>query len=196
MFERFRPDLWSLADEELMAAVSRREPRAMDVLFRRHGGPAFSLAFRMCGRRGMAEEVVQEAFLALWRHAARYDPGRGSVRSWVLRIVRNRAIDAFRREAAVCGRDIVDEQAASRVPANFRTDAEVERQEDSRRVRAALEGLPTDQRQVIELAYFGGFTHSEIAAMLDLPPGTVKGRMRLGLAKLRVALDDDAGVVP
>jgi RNA polymerase sigma-70 factor (ECF subfamily) len=188
-------ELSELADEELMALVHGGEPRAFDVIFDRHAGAAFSLAYRMCGRRAMAEDVVQEAFLSLWRSGARYDRGRGSVRSWVLSVVHNRAIDAFRSETVKTSRNVPDEGIAERLEAAERTEREVERRDDQRVVRGALDELPADQRQVIELAYFGGFTHSQIAEMLSLPAGTVKGRMRLGLAKLRTALSDPAGVV-
>jgi RNA polymerase sigma-70 factor (ECF subfamily) len=106
-----------------------------------------------------------------------------------------RAIDAFRREAAKQAHDVNDERLFAELLSSERTDSQVERRDDARRVRGALLDLPGDQRRVIELAYFGGFTHTEIARMLDLPAGTVKGRMRLGLAKLRVALSA-AGFVP
>jgi RNA polymerase sigma-70 factor (ECF subfamily) len=195
VFRPFNSDLRSLADEDLMALVGDREPRALEVIFDRHGGPAFSLAYRMCGRRALAEEIVQDAFLSLWRAGGRYERSRGSVRSWVLSVVHNRAIDAFRHQTVTSGRDVADDEAASRLPSAERTDAEVERRDDARQVRVALDGLPSEQRQVIELAYFGGFTHAEIAQMLELPSGTVKGRMRLGLTKMRIALGDSAGVV-
>jgi RNA polymerase sigma-70 factor, ECF subfamily len=190
VFRVFRADLLSLADEDLMALLHDGEPRALEVIFDRHGDRAYSLAYRMCGQRTVAEDVVQEAFLSLWRSGTRYDASRGSVRAWILTAVRNRAIDAFRRESVTTGRDVADEEATARLAADERTEAEVERREDARRIRAALEELPREQRQVIELAYFGGFSHSEIAGMLGLPAGTVKGRMRLGLTKMRVALGD------
>ena len=177
-----------------MALVRGGEPRAFEVIFDRHSGAAFSLAYRMCGRRAMAEDVVQEAFLSLWRSGARYDRRRGSVRNWVLGVVHNRAIDAFRRGVVREGRNVSDEGLAERVPADERTEVEVARREEARHVRGALEGLPADQRQVVELAYFGGFSHTQIAEMLDLPAGTVKGRMRLGITKMRMALDERSGV--
>jgi RNA polymerase sigma-70 factor, ECF subfamily len=193
---RSRPsDLRVLADEDLMQLVHDGEIRAFEAIFDRHAGVAFSLAYRMCGRRPMAEDIVQEAFLSLWRSGARYDRARGSVPSWILSTVHNRAIDAFRREAVKDRRDVADEGLAERLAAPERTDTEVERRDDARQVRLALGELPADQRQVIELAYFGGFTHSQIAEMLGLPAGTVKGRMRLGLTKMRVALADTAEVV-
>jgi RNA polymerase sigma-70 factor (ECF subfamily) len=188
-------DIRVLADEDLMQLVRAGEPRAFEVVFDRHSGAAFSLAYRMCGRRAMAEDVVQEAFVSLWRSGARYDAARGSVRTWVLSVVRNRAIDAFRREGAKSSRDVGERGMAERMPAPELTDTEVERRDDARQVREALVELPPDQRQVIELAYFGGFTHSQIADMLELPSGTVKGRMRLGLTKMRLALGDAPEVV-
>ena len=180
--------LSGLADEELMQLVRRGEARAFEVLYDRHAGVAFSLAYRMVGTRAVAEDVVQEAFLAFWRANARYDRARGSVRTWILGIVHYRAIDALRRATVHDRRRVSDEGLEERLPSAERTDAEVARRDDSREVRSALDALPPDQLRVIELAYFGGFSHSEIAAMLDAPIGTVKGRMRLGLAKMREAL--------
>ena len=192
---RFRStDFRSLADEELMELVRGGEVHAFEVIFDRHSTAAFSLAYRMCGRRSLAEDIVQDAFLSLWRSSSSYEPGRGSVRSWVLSVVHNRAIDAFRRQGPRDGRNVADEGVAERLPAPDATDVEVERRDDARQVRSALEELPPDQRQVIELAYFGGFTHAQIAEMLDLPPGTVKGRMRLGLTKMRYVLGESARV--
>jgi RNA polymerase sigma-70 factor (ECF subfamily) len=178
-----------------MQLVREGETRAFEVIFDRHSGAAFSLAYRMCGRQAMAEDVVQDAFVSLWRSGARYDATRGSVRTWVLSVVRNRAIDAFRREEAKGSRDVSAEGVAERMPAPELTDTEVERRDEARQIRKALGELPPDQRQVIELAYFGGFTHSQIASMLALPSGTVKGRMRLGLTKMRLVLGDAPEVV-
>lgn len=188
-----RRELISLADEDLMELVGQGEARAFEVIFDRHSGPAFSLAYRMCGRRAMAEDVVQEAFLSLWRSGARYDRRRGSVRNWVLGVVHNRAIDAFRRGVVRESRNVSDEGLAEQLPARERTETEVARRDEASHVRGVLGELPAEQRQVIELAYFGGFTHTEIADMLALPAGTVKGRMRLGLTKMRIALGDPAG---
>lgn len=178
-----------------MASVADGDARAFEVIFDRHGDAAFSLAYRMCGRRAMAEDVVQEAFMSLWRSGSRYSPARGSVRSWVLSVVHHRAIDAFRREGVRTSRNVSDEGIAERLPASDSTDVEVERREDAQQVRSALQELPAEQRQVIELAYFGGFTHTQIATMLKLPAGTVKGRMRLGLTKMRISLADPAGAM-
>ena len=181
-------DLRDLADEDLMHLVSGSDARAFEVLYERHAGVAFSLAYRMVGRRSAAEDVVQEAFLNLWRSGARYERSRGSVRTWLLGIVHHRAIDALRRATVHDKRRTGDEDIAERLEAPERTDVEVARREEAHTVRAAMDTLPAEQSQVIELAYFGGFTHSEIAEMLDAPIGTVKGRMRLGLEKLRTAL--------
>lgn len=188
-------DISVLADEELMQLVRAGDAHAFEIVFDRHSGAAFSLAYRMCGRQAMAEDIVQEAFVSLWRSGARYDATRGSVRTWVLSVVRNRTIDAFRRESAKGSRDVSEEGIAERMAAPELTDAEVERRDEARQVRKALVELPPDQRQVIELAYFGGFTHSQIADMLELPSGTVKGRMRLGLTKMRLALGDSPEVM-
>ena len=179
-----------------MQLVDDGDAHAFEVIFDRHAGPAFALAYRMCGRRALAEEIVQEAFVSLWRSSARYDRSRGSVRSWVLRVVHNRAVDTFRRELSTASHDVSGDWIAVALPARERTEDEVERRSDARLVRSALAGLPPDQRQVVELAYFGGFSHAQIADALGLPAGTVKGRMRLALSKLRIALGEPAGVVP
>jgi RNA polymerase sigma-70 factor (ECF subfamily) len=171
-----------------MHLVRGGEAQAFEVVYERHCGAAFSLAYRMCGRRAIAEDVVQEAFLSMWRSGARYDRTRGSVRTWVLGIVHNRAIDALRRGTVHDKRRASDEGIEERFEAPDRTDLEVARRDEAREIRSALEELPSEQSRVIELAYFGGFTHTEIASMLDTPVGTVKGRMRLGLAKMRAQL--------
>jgi RNA polymerase sigma-70 factor (ECF subfamily) len=171
-----------------MEMVREGHALAFEIVFDRHAGPAFSLAYRMCGRRARAEDVVQEAFLSIWRSGSRYDRTRGSVRSWILSTVHNRAVDAIRREVGKEARYVADESVAERAPSAERVEDEVERRDDAHRVRRALSDLPSDQRRVIELAYFGGFSHTEIADMLKLPAGTVKGRMRLGLSKLRLSL--------
>jgi RNA polymerase sigma-70 factor (ECF subfamily) len=181
-------DLRSLADEDLMQLVRRGHAPAFEVIYERHSQAAFSLAYRMAGSRGVAEDVVQDAFLNIWRSGARYERTRGSVRTWVLGIVHHRAIDALRRSFVHERRRASDEGIDERLETGERTDVEAARHEEAHTVRAALGHLPSEQSQVIELAYFGGFTHTEIATMLDTPVGTVKGRMRLGLAKMRHAL--------
>jgi RNA polymerase sigma-70 factor (ECF subfamily) len=177
--------LHELADEDLMQLVRKGRPDAFECVYERHSSAAFSLAYRMTQNRNQAEDVVQDAFLSLWRSNARYDRNRGSVRTWVLGIVHNRAIDSLRRSVVHDRRRAGDEGLEERFAAPERTDAEVARRDEAREVRAAIKTLPTEQSRVIELAYFGGFTHSEIATMLETPIGTVKGRMRLGLGKMR-----------
>ena len=183
-------DLRSLADEDVMQLVRRGDARAFEVIYERHSPAAFSLAYRMMGTRAGAEDVTQEAFLSMWRSNARYDRTRGSVRTWVLGIVHHRAIDALRRATVHDRRRAGDEGIEERFEARERTDVEAARLEEAGAVRGALSSLPSDQVQVIELAYFGGFTHTEIAEMLDAPVGTIKGRMRLGLKKMRAQLGE------
>jgi RNA polymerase sigma-70 factor, ECF subfamily len=178
-------DIRNLADEEVMQLVGEGDARAFELVYDRHGGAAFSLAYRMVGQRAVAEEIVQEAFLSIWRSRMRYDATRGSVRTWVLGIVHNRGIDALRRGAVHDRRRESMEGVEDRHEAPERTDVEAARRDEARSVRNALDALPADQRRTIELAYFGGFSHSQIAELLGEPVGTVKGRMRLGLDKLR-----------
>ncbi|MGN6202330.1 MAG: RNA polymerase sigma factor [Solirubrobacterales bacterium] len=175
-----------LADEELMPLVGRKDPEAFEVLYDRHGGAANTHAYRIVGDRAAAEEVTQEAFISVWRSGARFDAARGSVRSWLLSVVRNRAIDFLRSKAGKAPKlDFDDESALEQRPAAERTEEEALRRETATEVRGAIGNLPGEQAKVIELAYFGGFSHSEIAEILSLPMGTVKGRMRLGLEKIR-----------
>jgi RNA polymerase sigma-70 factor (ECF subfamily) len=184
-------DIRHLADEEVMQLVQQGDPRAFELLYDRHGGAAFSLAYRMTGNRTSAEDVAQEAFLSIWRSRLRYQPERGSVRTWVLGIVHNRAIDGLRRSMVHDRRRSGAEGIEERHEAPERTEVEVARREEARHVQGALDTLPEDQRRTIELAYFGGFSQSQIADMLDTPIGTVKGRMRLGLEKLRQQLSGE-----
>jgi len=177
-----------LADEELMQLVRRGDASAFELVYERHATVSFSLAHRMTGNRTQAEDVVQEAFLSIWRSGARYDRARGSVRTWVLGIVHHRAIDALRRSQVHEKRRASDEGLEEKLETGERTDTQAARHEEAGVLRGALEGLPDEQSRVIELAYFGGFTHTEIAQMLETPVGTVKGRMRLGLEKLRHTL--------
>src|ERR671921_1002022 len=188
--------LSALADEDLMQLVRRGDTSAFEVVYERHATAAFSLAYRMTGTRNVAEDVVQEAFLSLWRSGARYDRTRGSVRTWVLGIVHNRAIDALRRSVVHDRRRASDEGIEERLESRDRTDVEVARLDEAQEIRRALLTLPPEQCHVIELAYFGGFTHTEIASMLETPVGTVKGRMRLGLEKMRAQLGGLREVMP
>lgn len=183
-------DLSLLADEDLMQLMRQGDARAFELVYERHATAAFSLAYRMTGLRAAAEDVVQEAFLSLWRSGARYDHTRGSVRTWVLGIVHHRAIDSLRRNLRHDRHRASDEGLEERFEAPDRTDVTAARREEAAEVRSALAELPAEQSKVIELAYFGGFSHSEIASMLETPVGTVKGRIRLGLEKLRGRLGD------
>jgi RNA polymerase sigma-70 factor (ECF subfamily) len=175
-----------LADEELMPLIGQKDAAAFEVFYDRHGGIAYSLAYRIVGERAAAEDVTQEAFVSIWRNGGRYDRARGSVRSWTLGIVRNRAIDLLRtRSGRTPKLGFDDEAALEQRPSDEFTDEQALRHETAQEVRGALGELPGEQSKVIELAYFGGFSQSEIAEMLSLPLGTVKGRMRLGLEKIR-----------
>jgi len=175
-----------------MQLVRRGQAAAFDVIYERHSSAAFSLAYRIVGSRNGAEDVSQEAFLNMWRSGARYEHSKGSVRTWLLGIVHHRAIDFLRRATVHSKRRASDEGMEERFEADERTDVEVARRDEAKTVRTAMDTLPSEQRQVIELAYFGGFTHTEIAEMLETPVGTIKGRMRLGLKKMRDSLSGGA----
>lgn len=177
-----------LADEELMELVCRNDAAAFEIVLERHVDAAFSLAYRIIGRRAQAEDVVQEALLSVWRGGTRYERSRGSVRNWILGITHHRAVDALRRDGVRTSKDVGDEDLQERLEAPERTDVEVVRRDEANELQTVLGHLPAEQVQVIELAYFGGFTQTEIATMLDIPVGTVKGRMRLGLEKMRTRL--------
>jgi RNA polymerase sigma-70 factor (ECF subfamily) len=183
-----RPDLQALADEELMRLMNGGHAAAFEVIHERHEAAAFSLAYRVSGNRATAEEAVQDAFMNLWRSGARYDPARGSVRTWLLGIVQRRAIDALRRSGKHASRRASDEGLDGWLAAKERTDEQAEARADAATVRTALDSLPADQRRAVELTYYGGCSQSEIAALTAVPLGTVKGRMRLALKKLRAEL--------
>ena len=175
-----------------MELVAGGDARAFEAVYDRHGAAAFSVAYRIVGDRVAAEDVVQEAFLSIWRSSVRYQRERGSVRTWVLGIVHHRGIDGLRRNDVHQRRRASAEGIEEWKEAPGRTDAQAIQQDEARSVREALSALPEQQGRVIQLAYFGGFTHTQIAEMLDVPVGTVKGRMRLGLEKLRTALAGEA----
>jgi RNA polymerase sigma-70 factor (ECF subfamily) len=181
---------WSrLSDEALMGLAAADEPYAFALLYRRNIRAAVALATQMCSRSVIAEEVVQEAFFSAWRSRRHFDPRRGSLKAWLLGIVRNRAIDVLRQSVAHELLDTSDRPAEDLLEARECTDSEVSQRERARELLSAIDGLPPEQSRVIALAYYGGYTHVEIAAMLNTPIGTVKGRMRLGLSKM-------AGSVP
>jgi RNA polymerase sigma-70 factor (ECF subfamily) len=179
--------LSGLADEELMPLVAEKQIEAFEIFYDRHAGAVYSLAHRIVGDRRLAEDVTQEAFLSIWRSESGYDAARGSVRTWTLGIVRNRAIDAIRRNNRgrvppldLSGGELVEGKAS-----DADTAQEAIGRDTARRLRGAVRQLPADQARVIELAYFGGFSQDEIARMLEVPLGTVKGRTRLALEKIR-----------
>src|SRR4051812_10482845 len=181
--------LQALADEDLMQLVRRGDTSAFEVVYDRHATAAFSLAYRMTGTRNVAEDVVQAAFLSLWRSGARYARTRGSVRTWVRGIVHNRAIDALRRSMVHDRRRASDEGIEERLESGDRTDVEAARRDEAREVRSALATLPPEQSRVIELAYFGGFRPQEVAPLPDTPIRPREGRRRLGLQKMRGELN-------
>lgn len=185
-----RKKLDRLADEDLIERVAGGDTRAFEVLFDRHSRPAYSLAFRITGDATSANDVVQESFLSLWRTSGSYRPERGSLRAWLLSVVHNRAVDQVRRALVHDRRRAPFEGVEERREAPGRTDAEAIRRGEAESVRAVLGALPADQLRVLELAYYGGFTQSEIAEMLEMPIGTVKSRMRLGLEKMRDGLEE------
>jgi RNA polymerase sigma-70 factor (ECF subfamily) len=173
-----------------MRLVQRGDARAFEAVYDRHGSSAFSLAYRIAGNRSQAEDIVQEAFLSVWRSSVRYQPDRGNLRSWLLSVVHNRAIDSIRRSVVHNRHQTDSEGIEERKAAPELTDVEAIRRDEAKTVRAAMDELPADQLKVVELAYFGGFTHSQIAEMLSMPLGTVKGRMRLALDKMRDGLGE------
>jgi RNA polymerase sigma-70 factor (ECF subfamily) len=175
-----------LADEDLMPLIAERDPEAFEVFYDRHGGAAYSLAYRIVGEASAAEDVTQEAFISIWRSGGRYDRTRGGVRAWTLGIVRNRAIDALRRTAGKAPKlTFDDEMILEQRPSGDLTDDEAIRRDEARELRGVLRELPAEQSKVVQLAYFAGFSHSEIAEVLGMPLGTVKGRMRLAMEKIR-----------
>jgi RNA polymerase sigma-70 factor (ECF subfamily) len=173
-----------LADEDLMSFLPHGDREALGTLYDRHSKTADSLAYQMLGDRPAAEDLVQEAFLQVWRAAGGYRVERGSMRTWILSIVRYRGIDHLRSSAS---RRRMQDRAEAVAPTSQPSEAfdQSWRNSQSEQVREALRGLPLGQYKVLELAYFSGYTHIEIAELLELPLGTVKGRMRSGLKKLR-----------
>jgi RNA polymerase sigma-70 factor (ECF subfamily) len=180
-------ELAHLSDEALVALAARSEQSALAELYDRFGRPAYGLALRILRDESLAEDAVQEAFLTLWRTAARFVPERGKASTWILTLVHRRAVDIVRREERRRAdaleqapepesREAVDEEAWLRL--------------QRERVQDALRKLPDQQREAIELAYYGGFTQSELAERLGQPLGTIKSRMFGGLARLRELLGD------
>lgn len=183
-------DLSEARDRDLVRRVRERDEEAFRGLFRRYSPVALALARRVVRQSFLAEEIVQEAFLAVWRTPEGYDQQRGSVKAWLMGMVHHRAVDTVRREEAHRRR------AEGAIPEAFDREEDPAEQvveeiglpEERKVVRSALEQLPPEQRQVIELMYFGGLSQSRIAERLSLPLGTVKSRTLLGMRRLRAAL--------
>jgi RNA polymerase sigma-70 factor (ECF subfamily) len=176
----------------MRAIAEQRDPDAMSRLYDSYAGLAYGVTLRIVNDPGAAEDIVQEAFFSIWRNAGSYRSEKGSVRGWLLSMVHNRAIDRLRRLRAKQRLDTEIDPASDSMQ---RPDvwAEVEAGLDRQRIGRALGALPDEQRKTIELAYFGGYSHTEIATLLRIPVGTVKGRLRLGMEKLRAALAEPSG---
>jgi RNA polymerase sigma-70 factor, ECF subfamily len=187
MAERGRQYL-ILADEDLISLVEAADAEAFATLYDRHSRAAFSLAYRMMGERQASEDLTQDAFLKVWRGASSYRADRGSVRTWILSIVHNRGIDQIRSQAS---RRRTQDKVEASAPRSQPSEAFAEAWRNSQRdqVREALNTLPSEQLKILELAYFSGYTHVEISDLLGLPLGTVKGRMRSGVKKIRDYFD-------
>ena len=179
-------DLAHLSDEALVALVARADDGALAELYDRFGHVAYGLALRVVRDPALAEDAVQEAFLAVWRSAARFVPERAKASTWILTVVHRRAVDIVRREEP---RRTEPLEAAPQPSANL-TEDEAWLRLQRTRVQEALRKLPDQQREALELAYFGGFTQSELADRLGEPLGTIKSRMFTGLARLRELLAD------
>jgi RNA polymerase sigma-70 factor (ECF subfamily) len=173
-----------LPDEDLISFVGQGDAEAFTTLYDRHSHAAFSLAYRVMGERQAAEDLAQDAFLKLWRSATSYRRERGSVRTWLLSIVRNRSIDQLRAQAS---RRRTQDRIEASAPRSQPCEAFAETWRNSQRdqVRDALNTLSLPQLKVLELTYFSGYTHVQVSELLDVPLGTMKGRMRLGLKKMR-----------
>ena len=173
-------------DEELLAAIARGDERALAELYDRFGRIAYGLALRVVRDPALAQDAVQDAFLAAWRTAAAFDARRGTAQTWLLTLVHRRAVDIVRREDRRRGEQLEDAPIAS----GTSTDEEASVREQRRAVQAALAQLPADQREALELSYYGGLTQSELAERLGIPLGTVKSRVFAGLARLRDLLGE------
>ncbi|MGI8540704.1 MAG: RNA polymerase sigma factor [Rubrobacteraceae bacterium] len=185
----------TLADEDLISMVGGEDPDAFAALYDRHSRAAFSLGYRIMGQRQTAEDLVQEVFLKVWRSANSYRAGRGSVRTWILSIVHHRGIDQLRATASrQRTKDRFEASAEKSQPSE--AFAETWRNSQRDQVQEALKTLPEEQLKILELAYFSGYTHVEISKLMNLPLGTVKGRMRLGLKKMRDYFDSRDVAVP
>jgi len=171
-------------DEQLMERVARGSADALAELYNRYAGPANRVAWAVCRETGRAEDAVQEAFISIWRNPATYRPQKGLVSTWLLTVVRYRAYEVASRNGNHASRRACEDGlVARRAPGDVAEQAVT--RADAGRLHTLLARLPAPQREVIALAFYGELSHTEIASLLDLPTGTVKGRMRLGLQKLR-----------
>lgn len=173
-----------LADTDLVAQLAAGSQEALAELYDRYGRLAYSVALRVLGDPGRAEDAVQEAFLKIWNHASSFDARRGSLRTWLLTSVRNRSIDYLRGRGAHERQELELQPALAEVAPRSDPWREVSLSLERSAVREAMSNLPAEQRQAVELAYFAGYSHREIADMTRVPLSTVKGRMRLALEKL------------
>jgi RNA polymerase sigma-70 factor (ECF subfamily) len=183
-----REDLTAASDAALVVAIGRWRQDALAEAYRRHAGSVFALASRVLVDRALAEEVVQEVFLRLWDLPDRFDPDRGSLRSFLLAQCHGRSVDIVRSERSRRRRE--ERDLRQQAEAGYDLEHEVADLALAEQVRGALDGLPAEERRAIELAYFGGHTYREVAAMLGEPEGTVKSRIRSGLRRLRPGLAD------
>jgi RNA polymerase sigma factor (sigma-70 family) len=179
-----------LRDGQLVELVANKDAGALEALYDRYGRAAYSLARRILTEETLAQDVVQEVFLSLWRNAGRFDAGRGTVATYLLSMTHHRAVDVVRREEKLRRWRTSDEGLELEADPRTRVEDEVEASERRAEVRAALKELPDAQREAVALAYFGGYTQREVAALVGVPLGTVKTRMAAGMRKLREALRD------
>jgi RNA polymerase sigma factor (sigma-70 family) len=183
------------SDADLVRRIGEADGAALSQLYQRFGRPCYSLARRICADEGLAEDVVQEVFLTLWRDPSRFDPSRGGFATWLLTLIHHKAVDAVRRESTIRRRMVAAPEAGedwSPTPVPGADQAAMARVEAGQ-VRAALHRLPLEQRQVLALAYFGGHTQREIAVLTGVPLGTVKSRMFTAVQRLRSLLADQLG---
>jgi RNA polymerase sigma factor (sigma-70 family) len=179
-----------LGDGRLVELVAQRDAGALEALYERYGRAAYSLARRILTEDALAQDVVQEVFLSLWRDAGRFDAGRGTVATYLLSMTHHRAVDMVRREERLRRWRTSDEGLEHEPDPRARVEEDVELAERRSEVRAALAELPPAQRQALLLAYFGGYTQREVAALVGVPLGTVKTRMAAGMRKLKAVLED------